>query len=233
VASDALRQQGMPRVGHAWVKFATVAALVMFALSLFLVGLNCLVAGPTGGYAVIVGQAVIVISACLVSVAVQLLGNPRVLRVSRIACALLVVAFLAFESLGPAHGNGYSATGTLVFRAVAEDRYTPADLAHYFRLQLPPSARQLRSLAALSWNGDGQIYFRFDLDPRDVPTVQEQLAGPGAANLHWEVEPIGAPVEWWDIDGLTFQQSTSDQWFQYAIRQRSGQAAVYLVFDSE
>ena len=204
----------------------------MLALCLFLVGLNCLVAGPTGGDAVIVGQAALVTSALLVSIAMHMLGHPRVAQVSRIACAVLVVAFLVFESLGPAHGNGYSPTGTLVFRALAEDRYTPADLARYFHLQLPPSAGRLRSLDTLTWNGDGQIYFRFDLQPGDMPSVLDQLTGPGIIDLDWQVEPIGAPVDWWDIEGLTFEQSTSNQWFRYAVREHAGQATVYLVFES-
>src|SRR5882762_6534585 len=57
----ALGQQALPRVGHRWVKRATIAAVILLALCLFLVGLDCLVAGP----AVIVGQAAIVTSAFL------------------------------------------------------------------------------------------------------------------------------------------------------------------------
>jgi hypothetical protein len=68
--------------GIAWVKRATIAAVILLALCLFLVGLDCLVAGPTGGCAVIVGQAAIVTSAFLVSVVVQMLGNSRVRQVS-------------------------------------------------------------------------------------------------------------------------------------------------------
>src|SRR5258708_35356701 len=46
-----------PRVGHRWVKRATIAAVILLALCLFLVGLDCLVAGPTCGCAVIVGRS--------------------------------------------------------------------------------------------------------------------------------------------------------------------------------
>jgi hypothetical protein len=77
-----LGQQALPRVGHRWVKRATIAAVILLALCLFLVGLDCLVAGPTSGCAVIVGQAAIVTSAFLVSVVVQMLGNSRVRQVS-------------------------------------------------------------------------------------------------------------------------------------------------------
>src|SRR6266851_7372695 len=76
------RQQALPRVGHRWVKRATIAAVILLALCLFLVGLDCLVAGPTGGCAVTVGQAAIVTGAFLVSVVVQMLGNSRVRQVS-------------------------------------------------------------------------------------------------------------------------------------------------------
>src|SRR5438105_4018943 len=70
MSSEMLGQQALPRVGHRWVKRATIAAVILLALCLFLVGLNCLVAGPTGGCAVIVGRAAIVTSAFLVSVVV-------------------------------------------------------------------------------------------------------------------------------------------------------------------
>ena len=82
MSSEMLCQQALPRVGHRWVKRATIAAVILLALCLFLVGLDCLVAGPTGGCAVIVGQAAIVTSAFLVSVVVQMLGNSRVRQVS-------------------------------------------------------------------------------------------------------------------------------------------------------
>ncbi len=82
MSSEMLGQQALPRVGHRWVKRATIAAVILLALCLFLVGLDCLVAGPTGGCAVIVGQAAIVTSAFLVSVVVQMLGNSRVRHVS-------------------------------------------------------------------------------------------------------------------------------------------------------
>src|SRR5438874_7247734 len=82
MSSELLGQQALPRVGHRWVKRATIAAVILLALCLFLVGLDCLVAGPTGGCAVIVGQAAIVTSAFLVSVVVQMLGNSRVRQVS-------------------------------------------------------------------------------------------------------------------------------------------------------
>lgn len=78
MSSEMLGQQALPRVGHRLVKRATIAAVILLALCLFLVGLDCLVAGPTGGCAVIVGQAAIVTSAFLVSVVVQMLGNSRV-----------------------------------------------------------------------------------------------------------------------------------------------------------
>ena len=75
MSSEMLRQQALARVGHRWVKRATIAAVILLALCLFLVGLDCLVAGPTGGCAVIVGQAAIATSAFLVSVVVQMLGK--------------------------------------------------------------------------------------------------------------------------------------------------------------
>ena len=53
MSSEMLGQQALPRVGHRWVKRATIAAVILLALCLFLVGLDCLVAGPTGGCAVI------------------------------------------------------------------------------------------------------------------------------------------------------------------------------------
>src|ERR1700730_2157642 len=77
MSSEMLGQQALPRVGHRWVKRATIAAVILLALCLFLVGLDCLVGGPTGGCTVIVGQAAIVTSAFLVSVVVQMLGNSR------------------------------------------------------------------------------------------------------------------------------------------------------------
>src|SRR2546423_14555251 len=82
MSSEMLGQQALPCVGHRWVKRATIAAVILLALCLFLVGLDCLVAGPTGGCALIVGQAGIVTSAFLVSVVVQTLGNSRVRQVS-------------------------------------------------------------------------------------------------------------------------------------------------------
>jgi hypothetical protein len=72
------RQLALPHVGHRRVKRATLAAVILLALCLFLVDLDCLVAGPTGGCAVILGQAAIVTSAFLVSVVVHMLGNSRV-----------------------------------------------------------------------------------------------------------------------------------------------------------
>src|SRR2546423_6412042 len=46
MSSEMLGQQALPRVGHRWVKRATIAAVILLALCLFLVGLDCLVAGP-------------------------------------------------------------------------------------------------------------------------------------------------------------------------------------------
>ena len=54
----------------------------LLALCLFLVGLERLVAGPTGRRAVLVGQAAIVTSDFLVSLVMQRLGNSRVRQVS-------------------------------------------------------------------------------------------------------------------------------------------------------
>jgi hypothetical protein len=155
-----------------------------------------------------------------------LLGTSRVQRVSLVAYALMIVGFIAFESLGSGHSRGYSPTGALISRAVFEDRYTQVELARYFRVQLPPSARNVHSFGTV-W--DGQIYVRFDLEAVDLPSIMEHF-GPGLPKHSWEVDAIGPPVDWWNVDDLQFEQSSTNVLSRFALRRGDGQATVYFVF---
>ncbi len=177
-------------------------------------------------------QALVAIGAVLGVGGLQAPLLPRIVRRAVLALGIVFfVTFGVFETLGPYHGTGYSPTGVLLFRAFGEDKLDLATMARIVGFQLPPSARQPRSLVSLTWNGDGLSYYRFEVDPRDADAVEAELTSrpDRRGSVMWDAEDPGIPLEWWDVSPSELVQSTRHNELRYAIHRRAASATVYVV----